>query len=75
MPVCWKKPEPGTPGAEVNDISTSISRASTIDGILRIAALEIGNLPTIAEVSIHLVPPELTPSYADDPQDHHNGHH
>ncbi|HOU43869.1 MAG TPA: GAF domain-containing protein [Anaerolineaceae bacterium] len=60
---------------KVNDISTSISRASTIDEILRIAALEIGNLPTIAEVSIHLVPPELTPSYADDPQDHHNGHH
>ena len=40
---------------KINEIAAAISTASSLDQILKTTASEIGNLPSIAEVTIHLV--------------------
>lgn len=41
---------------KLNELATRFSRAISIDEILRVAALELGQLPTVADVSVQLNP-------------------
>ena len=43
---------------KVNQVSASFSRSMNIEDILKAAVRELGQLPSVAEVSIKLVPPE-----------------
>lgn len=43
---------------KLNQISAQFSRAQTIDEILRTAVAEFGRLPSVAEASISLIPPD-----------------
>lgn len=43
---------------KLNDLSTQFSRALTIEEILKTAVVEFGKLPSVAEASISLLPPE-----------------
>ena len=45
---------------KVNQVSASFSRSMNIEDILKAAVRELGQLPSVAEVSIKLVPPEET---------------
>jgi len=42
----------------LNEMSTHFSRAIHVEDILRIAVQELGNLPTVSEVSVYLEPQE-----------------
>ncbi|GIV66201.1 MAG: GAF domain-containing protein [Chloroflexota bacterium] len=41
----------------LSEMTAEFSRANTVDQILKAALLEIGHLPNVAEVSVHLIPP------------------
>jgi GAF domain-containing protein len=41
---------------KLNELATRFSRAISIDEILRVAAQELGQLPTVADVSVQLNP-------------------
>jgi GAF domain-containing protein len=43
----------------LNDLSTRFSNALDIDSILKTAVEALGRLPSVAEVSVELVPPDL----------------
>ena len=43
---------------KMSEMTSRFSRASNIDEILKAAVTELGNLPTVAEVAIHLTPPD-----------------
>jgi GAF domain-containing protein/HAMP domain-containing protein len=45
---------------KMSEMTSRFSRASNVDDILKAAVSELGNLPTVAEVSIHLVSPDKT---------------
>lgn len=47
---------------KLNEMSRQFTQAESIEDILKIAVTELGGLPYATEVSIHLVPPELTPA-------------
>jgi GAF domain-containing protein len=42
----------------ISEISTAFSRSINVENILKTAIRELGQLPSIAEVSVHLGPPE-----------------
>ena len=46
---------------KVNEVSASFSRSMNIEDILKSAVRELGQLPSVAEVSIKLVPPKESP--------------
>jgi GAF domain-containing protein len=45
-------------GQKLNDLTAQFSRALTIDEILKTAVTEFGQLPSVSEASISLLPPE-----------------
>jgi GAF domain-containing protein len=45
----------------LNEIASRFSRASSIDEILRAAAQEFGQLPSVSEVSVRLTPTDTQP--------------
>jgi GAF domain-containing protein len=47
---------------KLNELTTRFSRAQTIEEILRTAAQELGQLPTVAEVSVQLQPTAARPA-------------
>jgi GAF domain-containing protein len=53
---------------KLNEISEKFSQATNIEDILKSLVLELGDLPSVEDVSIHLVPPELESQSG-------NGHH
>ena len=56
---------------KLNEMSRQFAQAVQINDILRIAAHELGQLPSAAEVSIHLLAPEIDEPV---PALHGNGH-
>lgn len=56
---------------QLNQLTNRFSRAMSIDGILRAAAQDFGQLPTVVDVTVQLNSPE--PSGASAVQIHHNG--
>ncbi len=49
---------------KINDLSTQLSKASSIEYILQTAARELGQLPMVSEVSVQLVSKEQAPADA-----------
>lgn len=58
---------------KLNDLSTQLSKASSIEYILQTAARELGQLPMVSEVSVQLVSPSNPPTVAI-PGSNGNGH-
>ena len=48
---------------KINELATRFSRALSIEEILRAAVQELGQLPSVAEVSVRLAPTGLDPVY------------
>jgi GAF domain-containing protein len=44
---------------KLNEISEKFSQATNIEDILKSLIIELGDLPSVEDVSIHIVPPEL----------------
>ena len=62
----------------LNSMTTDFSQASSVEEILRSAIISFGKIPNVAEVSLHISPPEEPISIASDvPQQRKNGngHH
>lgn len=59
---------------KLNEMARQFTEAGSIEEILRSAVQELGNLPSVAEVSIHLVPPQSGLTVDPIPDSHH-GHH
>lgn len=64
--------------SKINELATRFSRAISIDDILRAAVQELGQLPSVAEVSVRLAPagiaPTLPASPTPRPNSNGNGH-
>jgi GAF domain-containing protein len=61
---------------KINQISASFSSSVNIDEILRVVVKELGTLPSVSEVAIHLIPPsEPLPISSDQPFERKNGNH
>jgi GAF domain-containing protein len=58
---------------KVNEMTANLSRAATIQDILKTALEELGHLPSITEVSVHLTPPEGVTPVAETPLGGGNG--
>lgn len=57
---------------KLNELGEQFSQARTIDEILQSAVMGLGDLPSVSEVSIHLIAPEIE---GEGSGNGHNGHH
>lgn len=61
---------------KLNELGEQFSQARTIDEILKSAVMGLGDLPSVSEVSIHLVAPEIEAQGSGNGNGHNgNGHH
>ena len=63
---------------KLNSMTTEFSQASSVEEILRSAIFSLGQIPNVAEVSLHITPPgELISLPSDNPTKpkNGNGHH
>ncbi len=60
----------------INYLSTQFSQASSVEEILRSAIINLGQIPNVAEVSLHILPPgEADSSTSSVGRKNGNGHH